>query len=223
MTLLHCLTRKKYNWGGKVKTPDGPYFYHDNGCSVLGVAHLDYVLYETPRRYGNCLVCPQLDDRLGVWLLLEQLPRLGIDLDILLTTNEERCRSTAYYFEPAHQYNWVVEFDRAGEDVVFYDYNDWADKWVNHGFSPGYGSYSDIVDLSHLGVMCANIGIGYHQQHTNKCYADIRETNRQIKKFGQFWHDNKEIKFPYYPHNPKNNVWKGYNVDAEFDSFIREM
>jgi hypothetical protein len=223
MALLNCLTHKKHNWGGRVKTPDGPYFYHDNGCNVLGVAHLDYVLYGTPKRYGDCIVCPQLDDRLGVWLLLEQLPRLGIDLDILLTTNEERCQSTAYYFEPTRQYNWVVEFDRAGEDVVFYDYQHWAKNWVDYGFNPGYGSYSDISDLSHLGVMCANVGIGYHQQHTRKCYADIRETNRQVKKFGKFWQDNKETEFPY---NAQNDVWEGYDgrdVDKEFNTFVRGL
>jgi len=37
-----------HDWGGRVDTPDGPY-YHQQACSkVLGVAHLDTVMNARP-------------------------------------------------------------------------------------------------------------------------------------------------------------------------------
>ena len=41
---------------------------------------------------GHIQFAPQLDDRLGVYCLLGLLPKMGIQLDILLTTGEEHCQ-----------------------------------------------------------------------------------------------------------------------------------
>ena len=37
-----------------------------------------------------------------------------------------------------------------------------------------------------LGVCAANVGIGYHAQHTKQCYADLRETIEQVRKVADF-------------------------------------
>jgi hypothetical protein len=80
-------------------------WYTDNGSNILGVAHLDYVPQTT--HFGSVRIVPghysivysgQLDDRLGVYTLLDLLPQCGLDFDILLTTDEERCMSTAQDF-----------------------------------------------------------------------------------------------------------------------------
>ena len=44
---------------------------------------------------------PQLDDRLGVWCLLNALPTMGVNLDVLLTTGEEICKSRRAIFKGA--------------------------------------------------------------------------------------------------------------------------
>ena len=196
--LLDCLTAPiESHWGDRYKTPNGPLFFRDNGARVLGVAHLDVVMKSKPRRYDDYIMCPQLDDRLGVWILLDVLPKMNIQVDVLLTTGEESCRSTGEFFTPIKDYNWVVEFDRAGSDVVFYQYEDFAPSWK--GWKIGDGSFSDISVMDHLGVMCANVGIGYHAQHTKNCWADLRETAAQVKHFAEFYGQNKNKRFAYNP------------------------
>jgi hypothetical protein len=152
--LRNCLTLPiSHKWGDRVKTPRGPYYFRDNGASVLGVAHLDTVLNAKPMREGKYVIAPQLDDRLGVWILLDLLPSLGVNLDILLTTGEESGNTTAYYFDSIRPYNWIVEFDRAGSDVVMYQYDcdEYADLLGSYGFRVGFGSFSDICAMDHLG------------------------------------------------------------------------
>jgi hypothetical protein len=189
MNLKHCLTFKG-NWGGKVNTASGPYWYHDYGNTVLGVAHTDSVLWGEPLQRGDYVFAPQLDDRLGVWCLLDYLPSIGVCLDVLLTDNEEKCRSTAIDFIPSHRYNWVIEFDRAGTDIVYYQYKPFV-----KGFKEGVGSYSDICDLA-LECRCANLGIGYRNQHTHYCHANLADTRKQCKKFAKFWKSHKGTFYP---------------------------
>jgi hypothetical protein len=218
-SLKQCLTLPdNYNWGGRVETPTGPYFHHSYGGRVLGVAHLDTVLQATPRKSGNYVFAPQLDDRLGVWCLLNALPKMGIQLDILLTTGEETCQTTAREF-PLSDYNWVVEFDRAGTDVVLYQYDTklWADTW--RGWKIGRGSFSDIVDLD-LGVCCANIGIGYHNQHSYYCHANLDDTQKQLFKFAQFYEKNKDTKFEFeFEFDGFNSFDSLEELDSRYDEF----
>ena len=192
-SLIKCLTLPDdHDWGGLTDTQTGPYYHHDNGCRVLGVAHLDTVMKCKPCRSGHTVFAPQLDDRLGVWCLLNALPSMGIKLDVLLTTGEEKCRSTASQFY-SDKYNWIVEFDRAGDDIVFYQYEDFSAYWPG---KVGMGSYSDIASME-LGVMAANVGIGYHHQHTRYCYADLRETAKQLRRFARFFKKYENTRFPF--------------------------
>ena len=217
LSLKQCLTLPdEWNWGGRVDTPDGPYYHHDNNSSVLGVAHLDTVMQARPVKSGSYVFAPQLDDRLGVWCLLNALPNMGIKLDVLLTTGEEHCRSTAKYFEG--RYKWVVEFDRAGTDCVFYHYDDraWRKAWRKY-CRIGSGSYSDIASMN-LGVCAVNLGVGYHSQHSRYCYADLNETRRQLNKFGQFYDRYRNVEFPYHKCAPLRTSsvggydrWEGYD------------
>lgn len=179
--------------GKTTETQDGPLTFIDRGSNILGVAHLDYVMTTSPRyskRLGR-VYCPQLDDRLGVWVLLSLLPTLGCPtFDVLLTDNEERGLSTAKHFEPPkdRQYSYIFEFDRAGTDVVLYEYED-ADMLSLcelFGWEVGLGSFSDISYLEHLGCKGFNIGTGYYKQHTLRCYANLEETLAQAKRFVRF-------------------------------------
>jgi hypothetical protein len=147
------------------------------------------------------VISPQLDDRMGVFILLDVLPELGIHPDVLLTVGEESCASTAANFEPKKKYNWGFSFDRRGDDVVLYQYGYAAQEWRTSleiaDFTMGYGSYSDIKELDALGCKFANIGCGYYNEHSDYCYAVLQETCEQIERFMQFFQAFENTRFPH--------------------------
>lgn len=196
--------------GATIETQDGPLTYIDNGSKILAVAHLDTVGHTTPTWSGDTVYCPQLDDRLGVWTLLDLLPSLGcVPFDILLTDSEEVGHSTAQYFTPERQYNWMFSFDRAGTDAVMYEYEDdeAIDLVTTYGWRASWGSFSDICSLDFLGIKGFNFGTGYHDQHTTKCSANIRDTIRSAELFVDFANDLANRKLEYHP----ETRWSGFD------------
>lgn len=194
--------------GTVVQTPLGPYGFLDRGSDVLSVAHLDAV-GEKPHFFGGYVegtdpwvFSPWLDDRLGVFVVLDVLPQLGFKHDVLLCTGEEQGRSTARNFTLpiGKKYRYIVEFDRMGEDVVNYQYKqpDMEKAIKEAGFKDlGRGSYTDIVNLDHLGVAAMNIAVGYMQPHTKWCQADLRILFRQLVRYGRFVEETEGITFPF--------------------------
>ncbi len=193
------------------ETKDGPAIYIDRGASVLAVGHLDTVLFN--KNYSingdRILNCPQLDDRLGVWVILYLLPILYPDFrfDILLCDSEEVGLSTGQHYPIDKQYNWGFEFDRAGTDSVVYDYQ--SEHWVNEikTFSDvGIGAFSDISYLEHLGCKFVNVGVGYHNQHSPNCYADLNETLFMVDSFAQWGIASQDTHFPHQK-TAKQSSW----------------
>ena len=182
-----------YDEGHVTNTPDGPYIFQDNGANVLAVAHLDTVRHD--RHFGifrddpDTMFSCQLDDRLGAWIALDVLPQRGIAVDVLLTTGEECCRSTAKHFLASKQYNWLVEFDRAGSDVVTYQYE--GDEWLAAlemaGNTIGWGSYSDIAELGHLEVEAVNWGVGYRDNHSFEASCSLSAMRHAVGRFAEFY------------------------------------
>ena len=214
------------------KTESGrQYAFRDNGGSVLAVAHTDVVkrwsrvAYEwgyKDGKQGVTGVVPEveekpvitqqnrrsvesmaLDDRLGVYLITEVLPALGIVVDVLLTDEEESGSSTADLFvlPEGKQYNWVFSFDRGGIDVVMYQYedfdSDWAEFFRPFGIKLGRGSFSCITELERLGVKAFNFGCGYHAQHTAACYANLKEVRGCMERFAKFFAKYKDTHMPH--------------------------
>lgn len=191
------------------------YVYIDGGpdAKILAVGHTDYVKgYGTPPTVvtpkisldGTHVLARQLDDRLGVWIILHILPELlksvgSAPYDILLTDQEESGNSTGYFFNPPgdKQYNWMFEFDRRGTDVVMYHYEtDPLKKMLQKsGFKVGNGSFTDICRLDHLECVGFNFGCGYHGEHSEKCYADLRDTMEMINGFIPFYSLYHKVKF----------------------------
>lgn len=185
-------------------TKHGPLIHIDRGCDTLGVAHLDHVRFTRPYidRETGTVYCPQLDDRLGAYVILDLLPKMGVECDIILCDSEESGQSTAQYFigeKVPDRYNWGFEFDRNGTDNVFYQYEDTdlCKDMVAFGFDLGFGSFSDISELGHLGIAFVNLGVGYYNQHTLSCHAKLSETLAQAKMFANFWHEHHQTKYPF--------------------------
>lgn len=169
----------------------------DNGAKVLGVAHCDCVTAGAPKRYrqrGTIVENTCLDDRLGVHILLDLLPGLGLACDVLLTDDEEIGQSTAELFKAERQYNWAFSFDRRGTDAVCYEYRNMAEPIARH-FELGQGSFSDICYLD-IGCAGLNIGTGYYNGHTRRSYANLDETAQQVRRFRAFYHEMSAIHLP---------------------------
>ncbi len=202
--------------GDTVNTRDGKYIYIDRGGKVLAVAHLDIITdilgwssRSYPRRpsfevvesigeYGvkTIIRSEALDDRLGVYIILDLLPKLGLTYDILLTEGEEIGCSTAAHFEAVKEYNWLFSFDRMGDGVVLYQYEceETTEMCLKHGFEIYEGIYSDICYLDHLGVAGFNFGTGYYENHSSNSYAIAEVITGQVEKFLSFWDEYRDRK-----------------------------
>jgi hypothetical protein len=190
----------------KYTTTSGIYYYKDNGSDILAVGHLDSVCkpeHFSVLKLSHCelIFSPVLDDRLGVYIILDALKQLNINVDILLTEGEEKGKSTAAFFETDKQYNWMVEFDRAGSDVVTYQYEnpEFKAKLESVGYKVGIGTFSDISALSHLGCSGVNIGIGYESYHSLNANADVDIIYANLAKFKRFYDKYNKIRFEYDP------------------------
>lgn len=191
------------------------YTFKDNGSSVLAVAHLDTVqsgsyssiIYVKGERV---LLCPRLDDRLGVYIITRMLPRMGITCDLLLTTGEEVGMSSAELFLTDKQYNWAFSFDRAGADVVLYQHHHKQLCRVlrKAGFKIGDGTFSDISSLD-IGCSGINFGCGYYDPHGQHAYAKLSETFRMVDKFAEF-HAKHGERFLPYDKNSQYRTMSGY-------------
>jgi hypothetical protein len=185
------------------------YVYIDNGSPVLAVAHADvhpniedhlsFTQGSSEIGSDTLVYSPYLDDRLGIYAIFEKLPDLGIDVDILITDGEEVGNSSAKDFSQDcyKDYNWIVEFDRKGDDVVLYEYkNRQMEKLlIQAGFIIGDGTRSDISHMQSLGVACFNVGIGFHHEHYPDCWANLAILNRQLDRFEEFYRINKSCIF----------------------------
>jgi hypothetical protein len=179
------------------------------GVKILAVAHMDVVFddkdFKSVTTKNDIIVfSPALDDRLGIFTITHLLPQFGIEVDMLFTTDEEKCLSTASDFTRYcdKEYNWIVEFDRMGTDVVLYDYDcnvELQEDLKSVGFEIGHGSYSDIRDMEDMGVAAFNMGIGYHFQHTERCCASMVDLSTQLKKLQEFVEHYGEVAYEHVP------------------------
>jgi hypothetical protein len=190
------------------KTPNGSYFYKDNGGSVLAVAHLDsvqsskrFVRARTTESNKLAYLSETVDDRLGAYVVIDLLPALGItDYDVLLTEGEEIGISTAMHFEPpsGKQYKWMFSFDREGIDVVMYQYDtkEQRTRVERVGGKVGIGSFSDICFLDDLKCCGFNFGTGYYNNHSRDAYFVKHHLLNQVAMFLSFWRKYKNTHMP---------------------------
>jgi hypothetical protein len=178
---------------------DGFFAFGDRDADVLAVAHLDTVARASNRRCtfvesaaGPVVFSRALDDRLGAYVILDLLPKLGITTDLLLTVGEEQGQSTAAFFRSDKQYDWMIEFDRGGTDVVLYEYHcdDLVDRVGDAGAEVDIGSFSDIAELEHLGCKGMNWGVGYQDYHSARSHAFLNDTFEMVAKFLDFHEQN---------------------------------
>lgn len=201
-------------------TPDNYFYYKDNGADILAVAHLDTVMPHArrtanfiPTAAGPVVYSGALDDRLGAYTILELLPKLGIKYDILLTVGEESGCSTAQYFEPEKEYNWMIEFDRGGTDVVMYQYEDKELRTLveDSGAKAAHGIFSDISYMDHLEIKGINWGVGYRDYHGPRSHAYLEDYWMMIGHYLKFHDANHDVYLPHDNTKPLySSTWSDY-------------
>ena len=164
---------------------------------VLAVGHTDYVMFTDEPQISmdqSKIKAPQLDDRLGCWVILSLLPfNIPKDkpYDILLTDCEECGKSTGVLFNPPEgkQYNWMFQFDRRGTEVVMYDYEtkDLKALVEKYGFKVGNGSFTDIAVMDQLGCAGFNVGTAYYSEHSKECHGNMPELIQQVARWKKFY------------------------------------
>lgn len=195
-------------YGEVRKGKHGTHIFKDNGAQVLAVAHLDTVspsklFTPVPLDSGLWLMSRAMDDRLGAYIITEWLPKFGLVYDLLLTEGEEKGQSTAKDFEvpEGKQYNWMFEFDRMGTDSVMYQYDDkeWKEA-VSKYTKTGFGSFSDIGDLEHLGCKGVNWACAYYNAHETWACCHPATVATQVEGFLHFFRKHSRT---YWPHKKK--------------------
>ncbi len=165
----------------------------DRQADILFVAHLDTVLPpKFKRQTKNRIYATGLDDRFGCMIAYNLSEQLGADL--LLTDHEESFATTAKYHD-CKEYNWIAEFDKAGDDVVTYQLDNpefrqaLKEYWILN-----FGTYSDISQL-YTEACCMNVGIGYEKAHSEDSYICLKTMEEQVRKFVKFFEKHKDTAF----------------------------
>jgi hypothetical protein len=198
----------------------------DRDSPVLGVAHLDGTMPPTHFAFGRhyakpmdiAIFSPFVDDRLGAYTLIDLLPQINADCDLLFTVGEETGNTTAKEFTSQKDYNWMFQFDRMGTDVVRYRYR--KPEWIaaiteKFGEPPEVGMFSDIDYMEKLGCQGMNIGTGYYDYTTKAGWASLNELTDQVNKFASFYHAYKDIPF----HHPKDEPQTRYDGEQARNFF----
>lgn len=189
------------------------YYYKDNGSNILAVAHLDTVQSDRScnivktQNDGWFVHSGALDDRLGAYIILDWLPTIDphMKFDWLLTTDEEKGRSTASDFVTNKKYNFIIEFDRKDMDIVTYGFGGFrgtGKKWDETlqeatGVRPQRGAVSDISYMEDIGCKAANFGVGYKDYHTKRGHAWLADTAKMVSKFIQFYRQHGGTRFEH--------------------------
>ena len=197
------VTGEAKGWRGEARVTRYAYRVGNDIAAPLVVCHADTVRNggESPHKFSynkksNRVNSLALDDRLGIACMIDAIVNSTwmADCAMLVCDDEECGQSTASVFAEhvdaiGLKPRWMVELDRRGTDAVMYEYETelFAGLLRSVGFDIGSGSFSDICSLTCLGVCGFNIGIGYHSEHSDKCYANLDDTFSQLAKLEAFY------------------------------------
>jgi hypothetical protein len=170
-----------------VGTKKTKYAFRDNNAPILLVAHIDTV--QTPALNDDGLTGAGFDDRLGVYLADKLSMIYPKTFDMLLCDYEETGQSTAQFFKPTHDYNFIIELDRAGSGYVDYglasaSFRATFEEYT--GLKHSYGSFSDICMLDQCNCSKFNLGIGYELAHSKDSWFDPLTCILQIEAMLHF-------------------------------------
>lgn len=143
------------------------------------------------------------DDRVGVFIILKMLEK-GFRPTVIFTHDEEKGTIGASCFARDFSdigVNYLLQLDRRGNGVVFYDNDnqEFIEYILSFRNKEEYGSYSDISVLCpQCNVSGCNLGVGYHNEHTKGEYQDIEALEDTIDVVTKMLQDEDNSKFFEY-------------------------
>lgn len=170
------------------------YILAEGELPVCLVAHLDTVgellnnkqenvIYDDKQDILHVLGGHTLDDRLGVWLIIQMI-EMGKKPSIIFTTDEELGGLaaadivTSYPICPLEKIDFIIELDRKGfNDSVYYTCgNIEFQNYINSfGFETAEGSFTDCLILGEAwDIAAVNLSISYYNEHTYYEYAHLK-------------------------------------------------
>lgn len=162
-----------------------------------------------------------LDDRLGVYIIMNLLPELGINVDVLLTSDEEIANSSAKEFVTGKEYNWMFQFDRHGYgNVVMYQYETRKLNGLleDVGYDIQDGTFSDISELDKVGCSGFNFGTGYINEHSDFCRTRKTWIEVVVSMFSDFYNSHRDTRLEYaYKTYPAYNKY-AYSGRGRWDN-----
>lgn len=172
----------------------------NRGARVLAVCHMDHLGSGAVHTCNEqVVVSSALDDRLGLYAAMEALPAMGVECDVLICDDEESANSSmaSIGMQFLNKYNWVVELDCSGVRAVTYGYKSMAGALgIVYGKNVDCGAFSDITSVEHVCPVGAfNAGVGYHNQHSERCHVKISEFITAMGKVREFYDKFGDVKF----------------------------
>lgn len=197
---------------------DERHIFFNRGSKILAVAHLDSVQHFNGFMHDKVtarLYSATVDDRIGLWTIMYVLPRLGINVDVLLTDHEEIGQSTGKFFKPEdNRYNWMVQFDRGvmgarKPDWVSYQYyhNKIWTKALEEFMPVSEGANSCIARMDHLGICGVNAQTGMSDYHSKSAFVDTVAWADGLKAFMSLHEKYADTKFDFDPARDKRPVY----------------
>lgn len=200
-------------------TGDGVLSLIDNNADILGVAYIgeeypEEVFFSKNKKVGQ-VWSPVLRQRLGAHILINELPALGVEADILIVSDNSLGSSNADVFFGATEYNWMFSFDLPKTGVALYEYEN--DHLVAELQSRGFvvrddPEYAAIEDLWFMGVAGFNFGNGILGEGK---FANllIRLAEKQMHRFVRFYRALAGQMFEYDPADQFDNEVLATNTD----------
>lgn len=193
------------------------------GSKVGLVAHLDVVGDIPPNNivYNKKYITAidsilGADDRVGVFIILKMLER-GFKPTIIFTHDEEKgcigATDFTYDFEDIGV-NYLIQLDRRGGGVVFYDNDnqEFLEYVLSFRNKEEFGSFSDISILCpNCNVSGCNLGVGYFNEHTKGEYQDLDILADTIDVVDRMLQDENNSKYYEY----QAYLYTAYDYDYE--------
>lgn len=170
--------------------------------------------------------CIGADDKVGVFIALEQLRRTPT-VNFLFTTGEESGALGSKYFvkDPKNveklqkNVSYGLILDRKNGYDIIGESNSYCTKEfqetlkdLGYGYSPTWGSLSDANTLK-VYFSCVNLSVGYYNPHTDNEYVNIEEMENcqdfiaEILETVTSRYEPYKYKSYSYPAKPKENVY----------------
>ena len=129
------------------------------------------------------------DDKCGIYIILQLLKEFNINF--LFSVQEEVGGFGSSYFISNNDISHIpygLILDRHGSSDIICTHNGYGTKELENdlleigqqfGFRPETGIWSDADNLSNQ-ISCANISVGYYNEHTKKEYVNLDETRHTL-------------------------------------------